>query len=188
MRINIYLAGGISDDDRKQGQKKMAKRIRSLGYNDLYAASENDAINDKSNNPNPIDIYHGDIDRIKECDIFIVRISGAGEDGTISEIGAVAGWNEGMEELNRQLEEVAKQLDDPMWLENKRSTIKILAYVTNERMLEPQFWHGIASAGYNHLVAGMIDRWGGLIGTREDIIKLLQDRQAMEKIILRGEI
>src|SRR5699024_5792359 len=89
----VYLASGISDKARKEYQKEVAQKIRDLGY-DVYAAAENDAINDKSNDPTPLDIYKGDIEKIKECDIFVVCITGGNEDGTLSEIGMVAGWNE----------------------------------------------------------------------------------------------
>ena len=88
----VYLAGGISDTDRKAAQKVIAGKIRKIGY-EVYSASENDSIND----PTPVDIYNEDIDRIKESDIFVVRISGGNEDGTLSEIGMVAGWNEGLQ-------------------------------------------------------------------------------------------
>lgn len=153
-KIKVYLAGGISDTDRKAGQRVTAQKIRDLGF-DVYSASENDSINDKSNNPTPMDIYNGDIERIKECDIFVVRISGGHEDGTISEIGMVAGWNE---------------------LADKK--IPIIAYTTNERMTQPQFWNGIASGGFNHLVAGMIDKFGVWAGTEQNML------DKMEEIIL----
>ena len=134
--MKVYLAGGISDTDRKEGQKRTAEALRAMGY-EVYAASENNFINNKSNDPTPLDIYYGDVDRIKESDLFIVRISGGNEDGTLAEIGFVAGWNE---------------LSD--------NSIPILAYTTNERLIQPQFWHGIPSGGFNHLLAGMVDRWG----------------------------
>lgn len=153
----VYLAGAISDTDRKIGQQVVAKQIRELGY-EVYAASENNSINDKSNNPTPIDIYNGDIDRVKECDIFVVRLSGAGEDGTISEIGMVAGWNEAISKLG----------------DTKYEPIKIIAYTTNERLQYPQFWNKMASAGINHLVCGMIDRWGKFVGNQTNMLLELE--------------
>src|SRR5699024_9554479 len=128
-----------------------------------YAAAENDAINDKSNDPTPLDIYKGDIEKIKECDIFVVCITGGNEDGTLSEIGMVAGWNEyeylQKIKLNKHYEPY--------------KPIKIVAYTTNERMMTPQFWNGIASGGMNHLVAGMIDKWGVFVGTEDKMIDIL---------------
>ena len=35
---------------------------------------------------------------------------------------------------------------------------------SNARMLQPQFSYGIPSASANHLVKGMIDRWGKWLG------------------------
>ena len=167
----VYLAGGISDTARKNYQKELAKKIRDLGY-EVYAAAENNSINDKSNNPTPLDIYNGDIERVKECDIFIATISGGNEDGTISEIGMVAGWNEyeylQKIKLNKQYEPY--------------KPIKIVAFTTNERLMTPQFYKGskeditgLASAGYNHLVLGMIDKWGEFVGNKEDMLNKLKE-------------
>lgn len=152
--MKVYLAGGISDVDRKRGQRETAQKIREMGF-EVYSASENDSINDKSKGPvTPEQIYQGDIDRVKECDIFVVRISGGNEDGTLSEIGMVAGWNEyeylQKIKLNKHYEPY--------------KPIKIVAYTTNERLLHPDFSDGLASAGFNHLVKGMIDKWGVKLG------------------------
>ena len=160
----VYFASGISDKVRKRYQKEVAEKIRKLGYK-VYAASENDSINDKSNDPTPLDIYNGDIDRIKECDIFVVCISGAGEDGTLSEIGMVSGWNE--REFHVKIKE--NKHYEPY------KPIQIVAYTTNERLMQPQFWNGIASGGMNHLVAGMIDKWGEFVGTEEDMLKRMKE-------------
>lgn len=150
----VYLAGGISDVDRKRGQKETAQKIREIGF-EVYSASENDSINDKSKGPvTPEQIYQGDIDRVKECDIFVVRISGGNEDGTLSEIGMVAGWNE---YYNLYTTKVARDIYGD-------ASIKIIAYTTNERLLHPDFSDGLASAGFNHLVKGMIDKWGVKLG------------------------
>ena len=53
----------------KPHKKVIAGKIRKIGY-EVYSASENDSINDKSNDPTPVDIYNEDIDRIKESDIL----------------------------------------------------------------------------------------------------------------------
>lgn len=154
----IYLAGGISDTDRKKGQAITAGKLKDMGY-DVYAAALNDSINDKSNDPTPLDIYNGDIDRVKESDIFVVRISGGNEDGTISEIGMVAGWNEALTlEARRTL----------------KKPIKIIAYTTNERINNPDFSQNIPSAGFNHLVLGMIQKWGKFVGNEKDMLMELE--------------
>ena len=155
----VYLAGGISDTDRKLGQAITAAKIRELGF-EVYAAAENNEINDKSNDPTPLDIYNADIDRVKECDIFVVRISGGNEDGTISEIGMVAGWNERLVEQSIKIKDM--------------KPIKIIAYTTNERLKQPQFWNGIASGGFNHLVAGMFDKWGVFVGGEKEMLEYLE--------------
>ena len=159
----VYLAGGISDTDRKLGQAITAVKIRNMGF-EVYAAAENNSINDKSNDPTPIDIYNADIDRVKECDIFVVRISGGNEDGTLSEIGMVAGWNEyeylQKIKLNKHYEHY--------------KPIKIIAYTTNERINNPDFSQNIPSAGFNHLVLGMIQNWGKFVGNEKDMLSELE--------------
>lgn len=131
MKKKVYLSSGISDTPRKNYQAKVARKIRELGY-EVYAASENNSINDKNNDPTPLDIYKGNIDRVRYSDIFVACISGGNEDGTISEIGMVAGWNEAL------IREARRTLKRP---------ITIIAYTSNERMLQPQFWNVIASEG-----------------------------------------
>src|SRR5690625_721193 len=95
----VYLAHSISTAGEYNDSKRVANEIRSLGF-EVYAAAENDSINDKSNDPTPIDIYNGDVSEIMSSDIFVVNISGGHQDGTISEIGVVAGMNEVREEID----------------------------------------------------------------------------------------
>lgn len=162
--MKVYLASGISDKARKAYQVEVAEKIRDLGY-EVYAAAENNSINDKSNNPTPLDIYNGDIDRVRESDIFVACISGGNEDGTISEIGMVAGWNEALTREGRR---------------SLKKPIKIVAFTSNERLLQPQFWNGIASGGMNHLVAGMIDKHGIFVGGEEDMLDYMEKYYQME--------
>src|SRR5699024_4671090 len=91
--MKVYLAHPISTTGEFVDSKRVANNIRDIGY-EVYVASENDSINDKSNEPTPLDIYDGDIDEIMDADIFVVNLTGGLQDGTISEIGFVAGWNE----------------------------------------------------------------------------------------------
>lgn len=151
----VYLAHPISTRGEFEDSKRVAERIRALGF-EVYAAAENSAINDKSNEPTPRDIYEGDVNQILDCDIFVVNVTGGLQDGTISEIGLVAGLNE-MEHLQRDVfaEHGVNLLIDK---------IPIIAYTSNARLLQPQFHEGIPSAGANHLVLGMVDRWGAFVG------------------------
>lgn len=154
----VYLAHSISTRGEFEDSKRVAERIRSLGY-DVYAPAENNAINDKANEPTPVDIYNGDVDEIMNCDIFVVNINGGHQDGTISEVGVVAGINE----------RVIMDLGEDM-------TIPIIAYTSNARLAQPQHYHGMASASANHLVLGMIDRWGEWVGTEDVMISELSRR------------
>ncbi|WP_405101723.1 nucleoside 2-deoxyribosyltransferase [Oceanobacillus sp. FSL H7-0719] len=156
----VYLAHSISTKGEFEDSKRVAERIRELGYN-VYAAAENNSINDKSNQPTPIDIYNGDVDEIINSDIFVVNISGGLQDGTISEVGLVAGWNEGAHADAFKMTSRVKP---------------IIAYTSNARLAQPQFYKGIPSAGANHLVLGMIDKWGNFVDTEENMIEELKKR------------
>lgn len=148
----VYLAHPISTKGEFTDSKRLAQEIRDIGY-DVYAAAENNKINDKKNNPTPSDIYEGDVNEIVKCDLFVVNITGGLQDGTISEVGLVAGWNEAMADF---------LIDKP---------IPIFAYTSNARLQKPQFYQGISSAGANHLVLGMIDMWGEFYNSEEDLLK-----------------
>jgi len=152
--MKVYLAHSISTTGEFVDSKRVANNIRDIGY-EVYVASENESINDKSNEPTPLDIYDGDIDEIINADIFVVNLSGGLQDGTISEIGFVAGLNEGND--------------------GKYADIPIIAYTSNARLLQPQFSDGIPSASANHLVKGMIDRWGEFVGDEEAMYRKLYE-------------
>lgn len=147
----VYLAHPISTTGEFNDSKRVAQRIRELGY-EVYAPAENDKINDKSNNPTPRDIFEGDIYRLEESDIMVVNLTGSLQDGTISEVGFVAGHNRA-----------------------GGKPIKIVGYSSSARLNKPQHYKGIPSAGANHLVLGMIEANGVFVdnGSEEAMIKEL---------------
>lgn len=158
----IYLAHSISTRGEFKDSKRVADEIRALGY-DVYAAAENASINDKTNEPTPIDIYNGDVSEILDADIFVVNLSGGHQDGTISEIGVVAGINE-----------IIEHPDDS-------KPLPIIAYTSNARLLQPQFYEDIPSASANHLVLGMIERWGEFCGDETAMITELKRLKEMSR-------
>ena len=160
--MKVYLAHSISTTGEFVDSKRVANNIRDIGY-EVYVASENDSINDKSNEPTPLDIYDGDINEIIDADIFVVNLSGGLQDGTISEIGFVAGFNEMLEVSDMYIEGLA------------HNTIPIIAYTSNARLLKPQFSDGIPSASANHLVKGMIDKHGEFVGDEEAMYRKLYE-------------
>lgn len=147
----VYLAHPISTTGEFNDSKRVAQRIRELGY-EVYAPAENDKINDKSNNPTPRDIFEGDIHRLEESDIMVVNLTGSLQDGTISEVGFVAGHNRA-----------------------GGKPIKIVGYSSSARLNKPQHYKGIPSAGANHLVLGMIEANGVFVdnGSEDAMIKEL---------------
>lgn len=156
--MKVYLAHSISTTADFNDSKRVANEIRSLGY-DVYAAAENDSINDKTNEPTPLDIYRGDVSEILSADMFVVNLSGGLQDGTISEVGVVAGYNEG----NGR--------------DSYREPIPIIAYTSNARLAHPQFHKGIPSASANHLVLGMVERWGEFVGGEAEMLAKLAELQ-----------
>src|SRR5690625_1327292 len=155
----VYLAHSISTRGEFEDSKRVANEIRALGF-DVYAAAENASINDKSNEPTPLDIYEGDVSEILSADIFVVNLSGGLQDGTISEVGVVAGWNEGA-------------YTDSFKMTSRMKPI--IAYTSNARLLQPQFHEGMASASANHLVLGMIERWGEFVGDEIAMLTKLKE-------------
>lgn len=174
-RQKVYLAHAISTKGEYKDSKRIAEAIRALGY-DVYAAAENDSINDKTNNPTPIDIYNGDVSEILDCDIFVVNLSGGHQDGTISEIGVVAGYNECHAWDDEFQKFLMQEFDGDKHAGS--GVIPIVAYTSNARLLQPQTYHDMASASANHLVLGMIDTWGRFVGDENAMLR---------ELLFRGE-
>lgn len=171
--MKVYLAHSISTTADFNDSKRVANEIRALGF-DVYAAAENASINDKqANDPTPTDIYDGDVSEILSADIFIVNLSGGLQDGTISEIGVVAGYNESVISLRRYLSEGAKVEVE----EDGIKPIPIIGYTSNARLAHPQFHKGVPSASANHLVLGMVERWGEFVGGEAEMLAKLAELQ-----------
>jgi nucleoside 2-deoxyribosyltransferase len=151
--MKVYLAHPISTRGEFEDSKRVANRIRALGY-EVYAAAENASINDKSNDPTPADIYDADVIELLSSDIVVVNLTGGLADGTITEVGVVAGANE-------------RKLD-------VEKAIRVVGYTSNARLLQPQFHKGIPSASANHLTLGAVERWGEFVGGEDDMIAKLK--------------
>lgn len=156
--VKLYYATSIATQGETLDSIRVANNLRQLGY-EVYVASENKSINDKSNNPTPEDIFNGDIYEILSSDIFVVNLTGGTQDGTISEIGFVAGWNEAGIQDNEAT--------------RKTTRIPIVAFTTNTRIMQPQHHHGVPSASANHLVLGMIDKFGDFVGGEKELYEFL---------------
>ena len=159
----IYLAHPISTRGEFEDSKRVAKRIRELGF-EVYAAAENDSINDKSNDPTPLDIYFGDVTELLSSDIVVVNLTGGLADGTITEVGVVTGYNESVNHFSKYWDE---SLGGDL--------IKVVAYTSNARLVQPQFYKGIPSASANHLTLGAIERWGEFVGGEDEMIAKLSE-------------
>ena len=92
-KIKIYLAGSMFCEADRMYNAYLAQKIRERVGDliDLYVPQENMAINDKTKCANSEDIFWGDYNRLKECDIFIARIDGdIPPSGTSAEVGMMS--------------------------------------------------------------------------------------------------
>lgn len=147
----VYYAAPISTTAEFNDSKRVAERIRALGF-DVYAAAENNSINDKTNQPTPADIYAADMSELLSSDIVVANLTGGHADGTITEIGAVAGFNSAF----------------------GHALINIIGYTSNARLLQPQVHKGIPSASANHLTLGAIEHFGEFVGNEDAMIEALR--------------
>lgn len=159
----VYYAQSIGTQGEFDYSIKVANKIKELGY-EVYAPALNNKINDKSNNPTPKDIYSGDVSEIMNSDIFVINLTGGKEDGTLTELGLVAGLNE---------------MSYP---------IDIIAFTSNQRLGQPQYYQGIPSASANHLALGMIDKWGEFVGSEDNMLKALTKENTQNNFYIIGDI
>lgn len=141
--MKLYICHPISTTGEFNDSIRVAQRIEQL-HNDgeqkyeVYAPALNKEINDKSNNPTPEMIYEQDVDNLVSADVVVINYTSGRSHGTLLEIGLLAGMYESAK---------------------KDGTLpKVFVYSSNKRMLQPQFWNGIASEGANHMVLGAIEK------------------------------
>lgn len=157
----IYLAHPISTTGEFNDSIRVAEEMEKMGFI-VYAAARNASINDKSNEPTPLDIYRADMSELLTSDIVVVNLTGGHADGTITEIGAVAGYNESKNDYYGDLPH------------SFRGLISMIAYTSNARLQRPQFYKGIPSASANHLTLGAIERWGEFVGSEQAMLEKLK--------------
>ena len=157
--MKVYLAHSIATTAEKKDSIRVANEIRKLGF-EVYAAAENNTINDKSNNPHPREIYEADFKELSSSDILVINLNGSLQDGTILELG------------------ITKGLNESHWESHGKTRIPIIAYSSNERVLEPQFYEGVASASLGHMGLGGVDKWGVFAKTETNMLETLKGIKA----------
>lgn len=127
----IYIAAPISTEAEVMYVDKLAETLRTIGY-EVYSASEDEEINDKTNNPKAETIYTKDFDAIDDADIVLFVETGKKQVGSHIELGKV-------------LEMRRKGID-----------VELIAFTNNYRLDKPQTQEGMASESINHLELGGI--------------------------------
>lgn len=174
----VYLAHPISTKGEFTDSIRVANRIRELGY-EVYAAAENAAINDKSNDPTPMDIYDADVTELLSADIIVVNLTGGNMDGTVFELGGFAVSNHRVKEFLDFYNKIVEFLNHinvtlPPELDFPFKEAELIVYTSNARALQPQFHKGVASAHLNHLLLGGSDRQGEFVRSEDDMIEKLK--------------
>lgn len=167
----VYLAHPISTTGEFNDSIRVAERIEGIANKKysintsavkaytskkkykVYAPALNKEINDKSNNPTPQMIYEQDVERLLDSDIVVVNYTGGDADGTVLEIGMLAGMYE------------ACGTELPT----------VYVYSSNKRALQPQMHNGIASGKLNHMVLGAIEKHFTWCANEDEVIRKLSD-------------
>ena len=162
--MKIYLANGLFSESDRNYNDYLVDKIEELGY-EIYAPQRNLAINDKKKSAPSIPIYDGDTDRLKECDILIAILDGQ-DLGVASEIGWVAGYNEGVL-LESQRKIILGLYTDNRDLSKTYSESKVKDGI-NEGIGESQFPY------VNLYTVGAIKKFGKLFGSSEELLDVLK--------------
>ena len=151
--MKLYICHPISTTGEFNDSIRVAKRIEEVAGVEVYAPALNKEINDKSNNPTPAMIYEQDVDNLLSSDIVVINYTGGDADGTVLELGMLAGMYE---------------------VERMGKLPTVLVYSSNKRALQPQLHHGVASGKLNHMVLGAIDKHFKWCGDEGGMIRELQ--------------
>lgn len=90
----IYLANDLFSEATLAYNEMLCNKLVEMGF-EVYAPQENTLINDKNKSASSLEIYDGDTNMLKWCDILLAVIDGPVIDpGVASEIGWIAGYNE----------------------------------------------------------------------------------------------
>lgn len=176
MTKEIYIAGSISRPCEQMWHSDISKKLIDMGYS-TYAPAENKTINDKTNNPTPLDIYNGDVEKLLSCDILLVELHGGKQDGTIWECGWACGWNERNLEIEECISKLQKILPEEFFYhleKQKRKNKVIFFYTSNTRLLNNAMWEGIPSESLNHLVLGGFMKFGRYLGSPDEMLKFME--------------
>lgn len=156
--MKIYLAGSMFSEAEIAARLHEAKMIRErLKDIELYSPIEQPFNENKSSLPTPQDIYNGDIDAIKNCDVIVVDLGCWYDQGVMIELGVAAGLNESM--------------NDDADLSNKG--IYIIGHLSDIRVPTAN-QYPVPSFGYNHLALAVVERYGVVLPNMEAVVKELE--------------
>ena len=200
-KLQVYLAGSMFCEADRMYNSYLAENIRDAvgAYIDLYVPQENGNINDKTKCATSIDIFWGDYNRLKRCDIFIARIDGdIPPSGTSAEIGIMSQrrqeWERGLKRFQAECylalgdnqKEVADEEIRARYIENAGHPPIILGLCTDSRNPRATYLdaknevmrNGDIESQYcyfNLFTVGCIKTNGELATSVETLVKLLSE-------------
>ena len=114
--MTLYLAHPVADKANFHDSLRLASEIESISSADgsqkfkVYAPAGNKKINDKSNNPTPIDIYDEDMERLDSHDVVVANYTGVNSLGTLLEISTLGAYYQKVKQIVEDANQLASEL------------------------------------------------------------------------------
>lgn len=165
-RESVYLAGPISTEGDVMFMSYLAEELRKLDYH-VHAPHEDEAINDKTNNPESSQIFRNDGDAINTSDIVVLVESGREQVGTHLEAGKI---------IER--------------IENGTTPdLELVVFTSNYRVENTQVEDGKASASVNHYALGGYKSVGTWVdGMSAGLIEYMKERKERVQVEDEAEV
>lgn len=123
--MTVYLAHGISDKANFHDSLRIAEEIENIKTTNglqkfkVYAPAGNKKINDKSNNPTPIDIYDEDMKRLDSHDVVVANYTGVNSIGTLLEISTLGAYYQKVRQIITDANKLEVELTKDLFTSQK---------------------------------------------------------------------
>lgn len=175
--MTLYLAHPVADKANFHDSLRIANEIESISNTDgsqkfkVYAPAGNKKINDKSNNPTPIDIYDEDMERLDTHDVVVANYTGVNSLGTLLEISTLGAYYQkvkqivedakllsenmifGIHGLNETTDNILEHRENNAYIQGIQDFVelfiklqmnrlpKVFVYTSNARTIQPQLYN-----------------------------------------------